>query len=307
MKHEPETRNSDAMHVVILGAGPAGLASAHELAANGVKVTVLERNGYVGGLCRTVHDGGYKFDLGGHRWFTKNEDLNNWFRRLMEGQLVHGRADQPHLLRRQVLHVSGGHRRRDQERRHLHDRQGRFCLHVGGGALRGVQPADQEHEGRVHGTVRLDAVRDVLPALHREGVGQAVRGAVGGLGVPAQQGPVDLDGRARGAVQPQDRGQEPDRGVHVSARRLHAHSRAHGRRHRTRRQPGAARRGGQGHRGARSERHRSRLCDRRGRAHASARTDVVSTIPLGLLAQDDHAQGRRCACSRRPAASSSAT
>jgi protoporphyrinogen oxidase len=79
---------SDAMHVVILGAGPAGLATAHELAANGVSVTVLERNGYVGGLCRTVHESGYRFDLGGHRWFTKNEDLNNWFRRLMEGELV---------------------------------------------------------------------------------------------------------------------------------------------------------------------------------------------------------------------------
>jgi protoporphyrinogen oxidase len=75
-------------HVVILGAGPAGLATGHELAANGVQVTVLERNSYVGGLCRTVHDAGYKFDLGGHRWFTKNEHLNNWFRRLMEGDLV---------------------------------------------------------------------------------------------------------------------------------------------------------------------------------------------------------------------------
>jgi protoporphyrinogen oxidase len=79
---------SKPMHVVILGAGPAGLATGHELTANGVKVTVLERNTYVGGLCRTVHDKGYKFDLGGHRWFTKNEDLNNWFRRLMAGHLV---------------------------------------------------------------------------------------------------------------------------------------------------------------------------------------------------------------------------
>ena len=78
----------DNMHVVILGAGPAGLATGHELSANGRRVTALERNGYVGGLCRTVHDRGYKFDLGGHRWFTKNEDLNNWFRRLMAGELV---------------------------------------------------------------------------------------------------------------------------------------------------------------------------------------------------------------------------
>lgn len=77
-----------SLPVVVLGAGPAGLATAHELAAHGVPVTVLERNGYVGGLCRTVHDAGYRFDLGGHRWFTKNEDLNTWFRRLMEGELV---------------------------------------------------------------------------------------------------------------------------------------------------------------------------------------------------------------------------
>jgi protoporphyrinogen oxidase len=75
-------------HVVILGAGPAGLATGHELAAKGVKVTVLEKNSYVGGLCRTVHVDGYKFDLGGHRWFTKNADLDRWFRRLMDGHLV---------------------------------------------------------------------------------------------------------------------------------------------------------------------------------------------------------------------------
>ena len=88
MKEHVEIAQSGSKHVVILGAGPAGLACAHELAANNTKVTVLERNSYVGGLCRTVHDAGYKFDLGGHRWFTKNEDLNNWFRRLMEGHLV---------------------------------------------------------------------------------------------------------------------------------------------------------------------------------------------------------------------------
>lgn len=75
-------------HVVILGGGPAGLAAGHELSVNGTKVTVLERNKYVGGLCRTVKFKGYRFDLGGHRWFTKNEDLNNWFRRLMGDEIV---------------------------------------------------------------------------------------------------------------------------------------------------------------------------------------------------------------------------
>lgn len=78
----------ESKHVVVLGAGPAGLATAHELSAQGVRVTVLERNPYVGGLCNTIKANGYKFDLGGHRWFTKNEDLNRWFRRLMEGEIV---------------------------------------------------------------------------------------------------------------------------------------------------------------------------------------------------------------------------
>lgn len=74
--------------VAILGAGPAGLAVGHELSASDTDVVVLERNDYVGGLCRTIEEDGYKFDLGGHRWFTKNEELNDWFRRLMEGELV---------------------------------------------------------------------------------------------------------------------------------------------------------------------------------------------------------------------------
>ena len=79
---------SAAKHTIILGAGPAGLAVGHEVSQNGGKVTVLERNDYVGGLCLTVHDEDYKFDLGGHRWFSKNEHLNQWFRRLMEGEIV---------------------------------------------------------------------------------------------------------------------------------------------------------------------------------------------------------------------------
>lgn len=77
-----------AEHVCILGAGPAGLATGHELSANNTKVTVLEKNDYVSGLCRTVEANGYRFDLGGHRWFTQNEELNNWFRRLMKDEIV---------------------------------------------------------------------------------------------------------------------------------------------------------------------------------------------------------------------------
>ena len=54
-------------HIVIMGAGPAGLATGHELSANGVRVSVLDRNDFVGGLCNTNDHNGYKFDLDDHR------------------------------------------------------------------------------------------------------------------------------------------------------------------------------------------------------------------------------------------------
>lgn len=83
-----KSSNNNNDHVVIMGAGPAGLATGHELSVSGVKVSVIDRNDFVGGLCNTNDYKGYKFDLGGHRWFTKNEDLNNWFRRLMGDEIV---------------------------------------------------------------------------------------------------------------------------------------------------------------------------------------------------------------------------
>lgn len=57
--------------VVVIGAGPAGLTAAHELAAAQVPATVLEADEVVGGISRTVERDGWRFDIGGHRFFTK--------------------------------------------------------------------------------------------------------------------------------------------------------------------------------------------------------------------------------------------
>ena len=57
--------------VVIIGAGPAGLTAGYLLAKDGVKVTVLEADEVVGGISRTAQYNGYRFDIGGHRFFTK--------------------------------------------------------------------------------------------------------------------------------------------------------------------------------------------------------------------------------------------
>jgi len=55
----------------VIGAGPAGLTSAWMLARAGRRATVLEADGTVGGISKTVEFGDYRFDLGGHRFYTK--------------------------------------------------------------------------------------------------------------------------------------------------------------------------------------------------------------------------------------------
>jgi protoporphyrinogen oxidase len=58
-------------NVVVIGAGPAGLTAAWELARRGEAATVLEADDVVGGISRTVERDGWRFDIGGHRFFTK--------------------------------------------------------------------------------------------------------------------------------------------------------------------------------------------------------------------------------------------
>ncbi len=57
--------------VVVIGAGPAGLTAAYELGKAGVPPVVLEGTDVVGGISRTVERDGWRFDIGGHRFFTK--------------------------------------------------------------------------------------------------------------------------------------------------------------------------------------------------------------------------------------------
>ena len=68
---------------VVVGAGPAGLAAGYELALAGRPVIVLEREDGVGGIARTIERDGYRFDIGGHRFFTSVPEV----RALWEGLL----------------------------------------------------------------------------------------------------------------------------------------------------------------------------------------------------------------------------
>ncbi len=62
---------ADKPQVIVIGAGPAGLTAALELVKREVPVTVVEGDSMVGGISRTAEREGWRFDIGGHRFFTK--------------------------------------------------------------------------------------------------------------------------------------------------------------------------------------------------------------------------------------------
>jgi protoporphyrinogen oxidase len=66
--------------IVIIGAGPAGLTAAYVLTKRGVTTTILESDSVVGGISRTATANGWRFDIGGHRFFTKVQPVEDlWF------------------------------------------------------------------------------------------------------------------------------------------------------------------------------------------------------------------------------------
>jgi protoporphyrinogen oxidase len=72
----------------VCGAGPAGLTAAYLLAKAGHAVTVLEAGNQVGGLARTVAYKGFRFDLGGHRFFTQLPPVQALWEELLGSELI---------------------------------------------------------------------------------------------------------------------------------------------------------------------------------------------------------------------------
>jgi protoporphyrinogen oxidase len=79
---------SPAVGTAVLGAGPAGLTGAYVLSRRGRPVTVFEADGVVGGLAKTVEFGGYRFDLGGHRFFTKLDAIQRLWEDVLGDDLL---------------------------------------------------------------------------------------------------------------------------------------------------------------------------------------------------------------------------
>ncbi|HWQ97889.1 MAG TPA: NAD(P)/FAD-dependent oxidoreductase [Clostridia bacterium] len=75
-------------HVVIIGAGPAGLTAAYELLKqpDAYRVTILEADTRFGGISKTVRHAGNRMDIGGHRFFSKDERVTAWWQQILPTQ-----------------------------------------------------------------------------------------------------------------------------------------------------------------------------------------------------------------------------
>lgn len=75
--------------IVIIGAGPAGLTAAYQLSKEGRTSRIFESDDVVGGISRTVERDGWRFDIGGHRFFTKVKPVDSlWFEILGADQFM---------------------------------------------------------------------------------------------------------------------------------------------------------------------------------------------------------------------------
>ncbi|MDO4803771.1 MAG: NAD(P)/FAD-dependent oxidoreductase [Lachnospiraceae bacterium] len=76
------------MHVLIIGAGPAGITAGYELKKRcpECEVTIFEEEGKVGGISKTVRYKGNRMDLGGHRFFSKDRRVTEWWEMMMPTQ-----------------------------------------------------------------------------------------------------------------------------------------------------------------------------------------------------------------------------
>jgi protoporphyrinogen oxidase len=80
---------SSPKRVAIIGAGPAGLTAAWQLSRAGAPVTVFEADPHlVGGIARTVEYKGFRFDIGGHRFFSKSQEVEELWTELLKDDML---------------------------------------------------------------------------------------------------------------------------------------------------------------------------------------------------------------------------
>ncbi len=165
------SKQQGIVDVAIIGAGPAGLTAAYLLSKKGYSVTVIEKDErYVGGISRTVEVDGYRFDIGGHRFFSKSKEVVDLWNEILPNDFIQrprmsriyyeGRFYSYPLRRVRGVVEPGG--------RALHLVHGELCQGQAVSAQAGAQ-----FRGLDHQPVRPEALFDLLQDLHREGLGQS--------------------------------------------------------------------------------------------------------------------------------------
>ena len=94
--------------ILIIGAGPAGLTAAYELAdkSRDFEIIVFEESGAFGGISKTVNYKGNRMDMGGHRFFSKVPEVNEWWEKMLPTQGAKPLDDV--ALSRESTVISGG-------------------------------------------------------------------------------------------------------------------------------------------------------------------------------------------------------
>jgi protoporphyrinogen oxidase len=94
--------------IVIIGAGPAGITAAYELLKDPdlYEITILEELNMVGGISRTVRHGQNRIDIGGHRFFSKDECVMEWWQEILQCQGAPSKDDK--ILGREARLIANG-------------------------------------------------------------------------------------------------------------------------------------------------------------------------------------------------------
>ena len=103
-----QKKDKDALpKIAVIGAGPAGLTAAYELLAQGAgEVVIFEESRDIGGISKTVNYKGNRMDMGGHRFFSKVAEVNEWWERMLPMQGA--RAMDDIILDRDIPLSEGG-------------------------------------------------------------------------------------------------------------------------------------------------------------------------------------------------------